>query len=53
VNLAAMPYPEAYIPDAETLFDGHGNLHSAETRRFLQEFMAAFAQWIARFRPSR
>ncbi len=28
VNLAAMPYPEAYIPDAETLFDESGRLTS-------------------------
>jgi chromate reductase len=53
VNLAAMPYQEAYIPDAETLFDETGNLKSAETRRFLQEFMEAFAQWVERFRPLR
>lgn len=51
VNLAAMPYPEAYIPDAETLFDENGNLANAETRRFLQQFMEAFAQWVGRFRP--
>ena len=25
----------------------------AETRRFLQEFMEAFAQWVDRFRPRR
>jgi chromate reductase, NAD(P)H dehydrogenase (quinone) len=49
VNLAAMPYPEAYIPDAETLFDETGNLTSASTRKFLQEFMESFAAWVARF----
>ena len=48
VNLAAMPYPEAYIPDAETLFDETGSLRSAETRQFLQVFMEAFAAWVAR-----
>jgi chromate reductase, NAD(P)H dehydrogenase (quinone) len=53
VNLAAMPYPEAYIAGAEKLFDENGNLTSAETRRFLQEFMEAFAQWVDRFRPVR
>ncbi len=50
VNLAAMPYPEAYIPDAGTLFDESGSLKSAETRRFLQVFMEAFAAWVARLR---
>ncbi len=50
VNLAAMPYPEAYIPDAETLFDETGSLKSAQTRQFLQVFMEAFAAWVARLR---
>ena len=53
VNLAAMPYPEAYIPDAGTLFDESGNLTSADTRQFLQGFMEAFAAWIGRFRVPR
>ena len=51
VNLAAMPYPEAYIPGAETLFDASGQLTSDSTRQFLQGFMEAFAAWVARFRP--
>ena len=53
VNLAAMPYPEAYIPAAGALFDESGNLTSAETRQFLQTFMEAFAAWVARFRTAR
>lgn len=53
VNLAAMPYPEAYIPDAETLFDDTGSLKSVETRQFLQVFMEAFAAWVDRLRVPR
>jgi chromate reductase len=53
VNLAAMPYPEAYIPDAETLFDASGNLTAADTRQFLQSFMESFATWVGRFRTPR
>ncbi len=49
VNLAAMPYPEAYLPNAASLFDTSGNLSSAETRQFLQGFMEAFAAWVGRF----
>jgi chromate reductase, NAD(P)H dehydrogenase (quinone) len=49
VNLAAMPYPEAYIPGAEALFDDTGRLTSDSTRQFLQQFMEAFAAWVARF----
>jgi chromate reductase, NAD(P)H dehydrogenase (quinone) len=50
VNIAAMPYPEAYIPAAGSLFDDSGRLTSAETRQFLQGFMEALAAWIGRFR---
>lgn len=53
VNLAAMPYPEAYIPGAEKLFDESGRLTSDSTRTFLQEFMEAFATWVARFQTPR
>jgi chromate reductase, NAD(P)H dehydrogenase (quinone) len=49
VNLAAMPYPEAYIPAAATLFDESGKLVKAETREFLGTFMQAFEQWIAKW----
>jgi chromate reductase len=53
VNIAAMPYPEAYIPGAETLFDESGRLTSDATRQFLQIFMEAFAAWVARLRTPR
>jgi chromate reductase len=53
VNLAAMPYPEAYIPGAQTLFDEAGRLTSADTRQFLQVFMEAFAAWVGKFREPR
>lgn len=50
VNVPAMPYPEAYIPNAGGLFDEFGTLTSDDTRKFLQTFMEAFAAWVARFR---
>jgi chromate reductase, NAD(P)H dehydrogenase (quinone) len=53
VNLAAMPYPEAYIPAAASLFDESGRLTSADTRQFLQTFMEAFVAWVARFQAPR
>ena len=53
VNIAAMPYPEAYIPAAASLFDASGQLTSADTRQFLQAFMEALAAWIGRFRAPR
>jgi chromate reductase len=53
VNVAAMPYPEAYIPDAETLFDASGRLTNESTRQFLQTFMEALVAWVARFPSQR
>jgi chromate reductase, NAD(P)H dehydrogenase (quinone) len=52
VNLAAMPYPEAYISGAATLFDEKGRLTSAATRDFLGSFMQAFAVWVGRLRAA-
>jgi chromate reductase, NAD(P)H dehydrogenase (quinone) len=48
VNLAAMPYPEAYIPAAASLFDESERLTNADLRQFLQGFMEAFAAWVDR-----
>ena len=53
VNIAAMPYPEAYIPGAETLFDESGRLTNDSTRQFLQTFMEAFAAWVGRLQSPR
>jgi chromate reductase len=52
VNLAAMPYPEAYIPGAAALFDESGKLTNVDTRRFLTSFMQAFDAWVTRLRPA-
>jgi len=48
VNLAAMAYPEAYIPAVATLFDENGRLTSAEAREFISGFMRSFESWIDR-----
>jgi chromate reductase, NAD(P)H dehydrogenase (quinone) len=52
VNLAAMPYPEAYIPGAAALFDESGKLTNADTRQFLTSFMKSFDEWVTRLRPA-
>jgi chromate reductase, NAD(P)H dehydrogenase (quinone) len=52
VNLAAMPYPEAYIPGAAALFDEQGRLTSAATREFLAIFMLAFEAWVGKLRAA-
>lgn len=46
LNVPAMQQPEAYIGHADKLFDGSGKLVNEATRKFLQDFMQAFAAWI-------
>ncbi len=43
LNVAAMAQPEAYIGGADKLFDASGKLVNEGTRKFLQDFMQAFA----------
>ena len=47
LNVPAMQQPEAYIGGADKLFDTNGKLTNDDTRKFLQQFMQAFADWIA------
>ncbi|MBO0733287.1 MAG: NAD(P)H-dependent oxidoreductase [Methylocapsa sp.] len=47
LNMPAMPQPEAYVGGADKLFDASGNLVNFATRNFLQNFIEAFAAWIA------
>ena len=46
LNVPAMQQPEAYIGGADKLFDASGRLADDGTRKFLQQFMQAFASWI-------
>jgi chromate reductase len=46
VNLAAMPYPEIYLPLAESLYDESGRLQNVPTRELLTSFMQSFEVWI-------
>lgn len=46
LNVPVMQQPEAYIGNADTLFDGQGELKSSGTREFLGGFMEHFARWI-------
>jgi len=45
-----MQQPEAYVGHADKLFDEYGKLVSDGTRKFLQEFMQAFANWVETIR---
>jgi hypothetical protein len=47
LNVPAMQQPEAYIGGPDKLFDASGKLTNDGTRKFLEQFMQAFANWIA------
>jgi len=42
----AMAQPEAYIGNAQSLFDESGHLTNESTREFLKNFMMAFEKWV-------
>jgi hypothetical protein len=50
LNMPTMQQPEAYVGYVHKLFDEHGNLINDGTRKFLQEFMQAFANWVETIR---
>jgi chromate reductase len=50
LNVPTMQQPEAYVGHADKLFDEHGKFANDGTRKFLQEFMQAFANWIETIR---
>ena len=47
LNIPAMAQPEAYIGGADKLFDADGKIINEGTRKFLQQFMEAFANWVS------
>ena len=50
LNVPTMQQPEAYIGHADKLFDEQGKLVNDGTRKFLQGFMQAFANWVETIR---
>ena len=47
VNVPAMPQPEVYIGSVTKLFNEKGDLVNDSTRKFLQDFLAAFENWVS------
>ena len=47
LNMPAMQQPEAYVGGADKLFDTSGKLVNESTRKFLQDYMQAYAAWVA------
>jgi chromate reductase, NAD(P)H dehydrogenase (quinone) len=52
LNVRTLQRPEAYVGHVDKLFDEDGKLTSDGTRKFLQEFMQAFANWVETIRSS-
>jgi NAD(P)H-dependent FMN reductase len=50
LDMPAMQQPEAYIGGAGELFDEAGTLIKPDTAAFLEKFMSAFGEWIAKTR---
>jgi hypothetical protein len=48
LNVPTMQQTEAYVGYVHKLFDEHGNPINDDTRKFLQQFMQAFANWSRR-----
>lgn len=48
VDVPMMQQPEAYIGEAQNLFDDSGNLVD-ETKTFLQDFINAYEEWLNKF----
>jgi chromate reductase, NAD(P)H dehydrogenase (quinone) len=48
LDMPALQQPEAYIGHADKLFDAEGKLNNADTGKFLDKIMQAFAAWIER-----
>ncbi|HMN77079.1 MAG TPA: NADPH-dependent FMN reductase [Burkholderiaceae bacterium] len=53
LDVPMMGQPEAYIGGAAKLFDEAGEVAQAETRDFLQRYISAYADWVARHATGR
>lgn len=51
LNVPTMQQPEAYVGNAAKLFDEGGTLTNSSTREFMQRFVDAFAEWVAKNSP--
>lgn len=46
LNVPVMQQPEAYLGRADEIFDASGALANERTRKFLTNFIEAYAQWV-------
>lgn len=47
LDMPTLQQPEAYLGHAGELFGPDGDIRNADTRAFLEKFLAAFARWVA------
>ena len=47
LNVPATQQPEAYLGGADKYFDSSGAVANEGTRKFLQQIMQTFSDWIA------
>lgn len=53
LDIPMLQQPEMYIGGADKLFDGQGRLANESTRGYLDKFLAAYANWVARLLDGR
>jgi chromate reductase len=51
LNMPCMGQPEAYIGNAGSLFTAEGKIAKADTVKFAEDFLKAFARWVETHRP--
>jgi chromate reductase len=47
LNVPTLQQPEAYLGGVTSILNEDGEIESAATRKFLSDFMEAFASWVA------
>lgn len=53
LDIPMLQQPEMYIGGADKLFDGQGRLANESTKGYLDKFLAAYANWVARLLDGR
>ncbi len=51
LNMPVLQQPEAYIGGAGDMFDDSGAIKKPDAKQFVDKFLAAFADWVARVAP--
>jgi chromate reductase len=48
LNVPTLQQPEVYLGNIGSLFDNQGQLTNEATQKFLQQYIDAYAQWVAK-----